>query len=327
MSYFKLKLCIDDQQQLDKAIQLINKIRIQFNQQLNELEKLIYEKVHLLHENEIFKQLNQMETIFIQSNDRNFDQKSTDLFSIISTFSNCKENLIFHDNVEQLNILNFQQAIRKMIELQLSTQFMINNIINLIEQNKKDTKKIMNQGQSNINNEIWKHKTFAKSNDRKVAFNFSKNCGVAENILPLQNLVLSGFLLTQLFQGLNQFDQNINDQNKEVVVLFRIHEGLDLSISIYDENIKIKHSKFKIVNDCYYIELEQEVFLKKGMTYSLSLVSQTNEAFNLYMFGGKSVSFGEIKFLNKETESINQSVQVKQSLTQSCIPGIVIHSS
>ncbi|CAD8185543.1 unnamed protein product [Paramecium pentaurelia] len=327
MNYFKLKLCIDDQQQLDKAIQLINKIRIQFNQQLNDLEKLIYEKIHLLHENEIFKQLNQMETLFIQSNDRNFDQKSTDLFQIIPTFSNCKENLIFHDNVEQLNLLNFQQAIRKMMELQLSTQFMINNIFNLIEQNKKDTKKIMNQGQSNINNEIWKHKTFAKSNDRKVAFNFSKNCGVAENILPLQNLVLSGFLLTQLFQGLNQFDQNINDQNKEVVVLFRIHEGLDLSISIYDENINIKHSKFKIVNDCYYIELEQEVFLKKGMTYSLSLVSQTNEAFNLYMFAGKSVSFGEIKFLNKETENINQSVQVKQSLTQSCIPGIVIHSS
>lgn len=41
------------------------------------------------------------------------------------------------------------------------------------------------------------------------------------------------------------------------------------------------------------------------MTYSLSLVSQTDEPFNLFMFAGKSVSFGEIKFLNKETENIN----------------------
>ncbi|CAD8107125.1 unnamed protein product [Paramecium sonneborni] len=326
MKYFSQKLFSDDQQQLDKLILLISKIRSQFNQQLNELEKIIYQKIELLQEDQLFQQLNLMENIFTQSNDRNFDQKSTELFRLIPTFSNSKDNLIFHNNVEQLNLLNFQQAIRLMIELQNSTQFMIKNIHNLIDLNKKDPKKIMNQNQPNPNNEIWKHKTFAKSNDRKVAFNFTKNCGVAENILPLQNVVLSGFLLTQLFQGQNQFDQHINDQNKDVVLLFRIHEGIDLSISIYDQIIKIQHSKFKIVNNCYFIELDQGVYLKKGMTYSLSLISQSNESFNLFMFAGKSVSFGEIKFLNKETENINQSVQVKQSLTQSCIPGIVINT-
>ncbi|CAK87165.1 unnamed protein product (macronuclear) [Paramecium tetraurelia] len=327
MKYLSQKLCIADQQQLDKAIQLISKIRIQVNQRLNDLEKMIYDKIQDLQENEIFKQLNQMETLFIESNDRNFDQKSTDLFQMISSFSNCKENKISHNNVEQLDILNFQQAIKKLMELQISNQYMMNNITNLVDQNKKDNKKPVNSGPQNASNEIWKHKTFAKSNDRKVAFNFTKNCGVAENILPLQNVVLSGFLLTQLFSGQNQFDQNINDKDKEVVVLFRVHEGLDLSISVYDEIINIKHSNLKIINDCYFIELEQDVFLKKGMTYSLSLVSQINETFNLYMFAGKSVNFGEIKFLNKETENIIQSVQVKQSLTQSCIPGIVIHNS
>ncbi|CAD8100634.1 unnamed protein product [Paramecium sonneborni] len=325
MKYFAQKLFTNDQLQFDKLILLINNIKVQFNQQLNELEKMIYQKIELLQENQLLKQLNQMENIFTESNDRNFEQKSFELFRLIPSFTNCKDNFIIHNNFEQLNLLNFQQAIRLMIELQQSTYFMIKNIINLVDQNKKDQKKNVNLGQQNASHQIWKHKTFAKSNDRKVAFNFTKNCGVAENILTIQNVILSGFLLTQLFQGLNQFDQNIIDQNKEAVFLFKVHEGLDLSISVYDQIIKIKHSKLKIINDCYFIELDQEVYLKKGMTYTLSLISQTDENFNLFMFAGKSVSSGEIKFLNKETENIHQSVQVKQSLTQSCIPGLVIN--
>ncbi|CAD8197503.1 unnamed protein product [Paramecium octaurelia] len=323
MNYYQYKLDDDDANQYQQILQIVQKLRNKVNKEADEIEKLIHLKVQeSLKLRETYK-LEEYEQIYFNNDAITFENQFNrlaqhQLKSILST----KNNKLEYIKADMFKLLQLSPVIMKLKEM--IQQFNFN--IEVTKQMIIGQNAIVNQINNNQVQEIWKHQTIAKSGNKFKTFTFKKNQGFAEPFLCKSSFELNGLLLAQLFSGVNADGNQLNCQKDIHRLQFSIHEGLDLSSYYYAQEIQLNHEKLKQKEQLYEILLYQQILLKKGVIYTISLMPLSNESFSTYMYTGKEGENQQfLRFLDKQIDLIDQSVIAYQQFNQSPIPGFIIN--
>lgn len=150
----------------------------------------------------------------------------------------------------------------------------------------------------------------AKTNDAFVANVFQSGQCFAQPFYPIASCYLKGIYHSFLFKGKSNVNAEYDCQEKPETITIRIHEGFDLSDSIYEESFTINHKEFVksglVQNGAYKLEFASKALLRKGMPYTIS--SRSTSKFYTHIHSGKEVKFEQkniLKFMAKEPENLH----------------------
>ncbi|CAD8122056.1 unnamed protein product [Paramecium sonneborni] len=123
-------------------------------------------------------------------------------------------------------------------------------------------------------------------------------------------LYITGIYQPMLYKGSYNSTNYDSQTQSQFKIIYKLHEGYDLSKYIYKENKMLEHEKLKISDGhLYYIELTKTIKLNPHKIYCISISTKESKAFYTYQYSNSKIDNPLIKWQSENLSDCDKFIK------------------